>query len=245
MLDYLQVRGLVKRYGKVTALAGVDLRVRQGAVLGILGPNGAGKSTLFGCLLGLIRLTNGEIALRGTAITDVARARFGYTPERVSLYPHQSIWENGRFFVGLRGQGAEELELQLRRVGLYEVRERKARELSKGMAQRLGLAIALSGAPELLILDEPFNGLDPVLLGELQSILREEQARGATLLISTHTISAIETLATDIAILFDGALAMSGTIEEARTEYSDAASLQSIYHRIARERRSEQREAVL
>jgi ABC-2 type transport system ATP-binding protein len=104
------------------------------------------------------------------------------------------------------------------------------------MLQRLGLAIALCGQPELLVLDEPFNGLDPALLATLQSILREENARGATLLISTHTMSAVEPLATRAAVLFNGRLAACGSLEELRATHSSSESLEEVYHEIARER---------
>jgi ABC-2 type transport system ATP-binding protein len=107
-------------------------------------------------------------------------------------------------------------------------------QLSKGMLQRLGLAIALCGQPELLILDEPFNGLDPALLDIFQDVLREEIQRGATLLISTHTISAVEPLATNVAVLLNGRLAAHGSITELQSRYPDDESLESVYRRIAR-----------
>lgn len=237
MIPYLQFDSLEKRYGRVPALAGIDLHLCQGSTLALLGPNGAGKSTLFGCLLGLTRPTAGRILLRGRPITDAMRAGFGYTPERVALYPHESAWKNGLFFAQLRGQDGAQLERQLKRVGLDHIRDRKVRQLSKGMLQRLGLAIALCGEPELLVLDEPFNGLDPALLDGLRRILREEQARGATLLISTHTMSAIEPLASHVAILLDGKLAASGPIEELRALHDATGSLEALYHQIASHRR--------
>jgi ABC-2 type transport system ATP-binding protein len=229
----LQIRGLKKRYGTVAALAGIDLSVDQGSILALLGPNGAGKSTLIGCLLGLTRPTAGVMTWKDAPITDAIRTDFGYTPERMALYPHRSLWENGLFFAGLRDQGAPELERQLERVGLRDVRERKVRQLSKGMLQRLGLAIALCGAPDLLVLDEPFNGLDPVLLEGLQSILQAEQRRGATLLISTHTISAVESLATHLAVLLQGTLATAGPLDQVRASHPDARSLEAIYYQVA------------
>jgi ABC-type multidrug transport system ATPase subunit len=242
--EYLQFKGVAKQYGPVHALGGLDLAVDQGSVLGLLGPNGAGKSTLFGCLLGLTRFTTGTIALRGLPIDPGTRARMGYTPERVALYPNQSVWENGLFFVQLRGHKPAALEQQLKRVGLDTARHRKVRELSKGMLQRLGLAIALCGAPELILLDEPFNGLDPVWLEELRQILREEHRRGATLLISTHTISAIEPIATHIAILLGGHLAAFGALDGLRMDHPEAASLEEIYHQVARNQ-SVERDGVL
>jgi ABC-type multidrug transport system ATPase subunit len=163
----------------------------------------------------------------------------GYMPERIALYPQSSVRENGIFFAHLKRQPATELERQLKRVGLYDVQERAAGKLSKGMLQRLGLAIALCGAPELLVLDEPFNGLDPALLETLQRILSEERERGATLMISTHTMSAVEPLATHVAVLLEGKLAAHGTLHELRADFEEP-SLEAVYQAIARRRRADQ-----
>ena len=234
MTPYLQISGLTKRYGSIVALRDVDFSIEQGSVLAVLGPNGAGKSTLFGCLLGLTRATSGQILKRGAAIADSDLVRVGYVPERISLYPQRSVSDNAAFFAALRGQPVACAELELERVGLGTVRERKVRQLSKGMLQRLGLAIALCGKPELLVLDEPFNGLDPALLESLQAILEEEHGRGATLLISTHTMSAVEPLATHAAVLLQGSLTAFGTIEQLRQETGSYGSLESMYNQIAR-----------
>jgi len=244
MTPYLQFQSLEKRYGAVTALSEINLTVERGDVLAFLGPNGAGKSTLFGCLLGFTRPTAGAILQDGKPISVVQRQSFGYMPERIALYPHSSVLENGMFFAQLKDQSAQELERQLKRVGLYHVRDRQARQLSKGMLQRLGLAIALCGEPGLLILDEPFNGLDPALLETLQAMLAEEHGHGATILVSTHTMSAVEPLATHVAVLLEGRLAAHGSIEELRRQHSESASLEAIYHRIARERRPVMAEEV-
>jgi len=231
----LRFERLEKRYGPVRALAQVDLSIERGSILALLGPNGAGKSTLFGCLLGLVRPSAGAMEFLGEPLTGNARSRFGYLPERVALYPQRSVRENGLFFARLRNQSPSELDRQLKRVGLAAVQDRLVRQLSKGMLQRLGLAIALCGAPEVLVLDEPFNGLDPALLDGLQRILREEHERGATLLISTHTMSAIEPLATHVAILLEGRIALTTGIEDLRASNAPGISLEQIYHRIARQ----------
>jgi ABC-type multidrug transport system ATPase subunit len=229
----LEFRSVGKHFDRLKALEQVSFAIERGQVLALLGPNGAGKSTLFGCLLGLLRPSAGEILLNGHLLTATARLRFGYLPERIALYPHRSVWENGVFFARLRDCPRAQLECQLKRVGLYAMKDRPARHLSKGMLQRLGLAIALCGKPDLLVLDEPFNGLDPVLLDSLQSILREENQGGATLLISTHTISAVESLATHVAILMQGRLAAFSPLDELR-EGHRGRSLDAIYQRIAR-----------
>ncbi len=236
--SFLRINGLTKNFRRLPALQDVHLEIAQGGVLALLGPNGAGKSTLFGCLLGLIRPDAGRVFLRGRPLMDSDRRRFGYLPERVALYPHRTVRENGRFFCRLKGQPENELERQLKRVGLYAVQDRPVRQLSKGMLQRLGLAIALCGDPDLLILDEPFNGLDPVLLETLQRMIAEEQARGATLLISTHTISAIEPLAGWVAVLLEGRLAAFGSVEDLRVRTGEL-TLESVYYRIARTQSTE------
>lgn len=234
MSSYLQISQLTKRFGAVRALDDVSLTIERGSVLALLGPNGAGKSTLFGCLLGLTSAASGEIRLSNEPINAVARARFGYLAERVALYPQRTVMENAIFFARLKRLPTFEVEQQLGRVGLGASRDRKVRQLSKGMLQRLGLAIALCGQPDLLVLDEPFNGLDPALLESLQIILREENQRGATLLISTHTMSAVEQLASHVAILLNGKLAAFSTLTALRSEHPEADSLEAIYHEIAR-----------
>jgi ABC-2 type transport system ATP-binding protein len=149
------------------------------------------------------------------------------------VYPQRTVLENATFFAELKGLSGDEAETQLGRVGLRGALDLKARQLSKGMLQRLGLAIALCGQPRVLVLDEPFNGLDPALLGTVQEILRDEQAGGATLLVSTHTMSAIEPLATDVAVLIAGKLVVAGRLDELRDDYAGAGSLEKLYHRIA------------
>jgi ABC-2 type transport system ATP-binding protein len=236
MNSYLRISGLTKRYGAICALAGIDLAIESGSVLALLGPNGAGKSTLFGCLLGLTWPNAGTIQLHGRLIEDADRLGIGYVAERDSLYPHRTVAENATFFAALKGYSAADADLQLQRVGLLAARDRKVRQLSRGMLQRLSLAIALCGQPELLVLDEPFNGLDPAVLDILQSILREENERGTTLLISTHTMSAVEPLASHVAILLHGRLAAFGSLDDLRAGSTAGDSLETIYHRIARSR---------
>lgn len=243
MTSFLEFKSVTKRFGRTAALNRVGFAVERGQILALLGPNGAGKSTLFGCLLGLLRPSSGEILLKEHAIEASNRLGFGYLPERIALYPQRSVLDNGLFFARLKNCPQQELERQLKRVGLYAVAERPVRQLSKGMLQRLGLAIALCGQPELLVLDEPFNGLDPALLDGLQNILHEENERGATLLISTHTMSAIEPLATRAAILLQGQLAALGTLDELRAKHGES-SLEAVYHRIARQTRAVEHEEV-
>jgi ABC-type multidrug transport system ATPase subunit len=238
MSAYLEIINLTKRYGATCALDGVNLTIERGSTLALLGPNGAGKSTLFGCLLGLTAPTCGEILREGRLVANEDRNTVGSVAERVALYPQRTVDENAAYFARLKGLPVAEAARQLNRVGMHLVGGRKVRHLSKGMLQRLGLAIALCGQPELLVLDEPFNGLDPALFDALQSILSEESARGATLLVSTHTMSAVELLATHVAILLQGRLAAFRAVDDLRAEHGVNDSLETIYHQIARRGRT-------
>jgi len=241
MSDYLQILSLTKKYSALTALDGITFSIPRGAVLALLGPNGAGKSTLFGCLLGLTRPTDGEIQMDGHHFIEADRARVGYLAERPELYPQRTVLENGEFFAKLKSHSRRDFEQQLERVGLYGARDTKVRQLSKGMLQRVALAVALCGQPQFLLLDEPFSGLDPSWLKNLHAILEEENRRGATLLISTHNCSAVESLATLVAVLLNGRLAAFGAIEDLRAKYDVYGadnSLEALYHKVAQSQRT-------
>jgi ABC-type multidrug transport system ATPase subunit len=242
-MNLLAFRAVRKSYGAIEALRGVDLRVKRGSVVALLGPNGAGKSTLFGCLLGTVRPDSGEILFQGEPVTPQVRARLGYLAERVALYQDRTVLENARFITRLKGIDPADVDSALDRLNLRDLRGRKVSQLSKGQLQRAALAIALCGRPELLVLDEPFNGLDPVVLDAFIDIVREEQERGVTVLISTHTISAAEEIATDVSVLLDGRMALSAPLEEIREQYS-CRSLEAVYHEIAKGMAREPKELV-
>jgi ABC-type multidrug transport system ATPase subunit len=234
MKPHLEISNLTKYYGRACALRNISLRIERGTVLAVLGPNGAGKSTLFGCILGLTLPGGGEILLDGRKVKDSNRSKFGYVAERVALYWQRTVSDNAILLASVKGYERGAALKQLRRLGLDALADHPVRQLSKGMLQRLGLAIALCGEPELLILDEPFNGLDPALLDTFQELLHEEIHRGTTLLISTHTISAVEPLATDVAILLNGTLAAHGPVSELRERHPGGESLEAIYRTITR-----------
>lgn len=232
-----------KSYGAVEALREVSLTVAGGSILALLGPNGAGKSTLFGCLLGTVLPDSGQVRLGGRPVTHRTRMSFGYLAERVSLYPQRSVRENAEYLCRLKGMEFEAARAAFDRVGLDRLLERKAAQLSKGQLQRAGLALALAGAPELLVLDEPFNGLDPAVLETVLELLCQERERGATILVSTHTISAAEEIATHAAILLDGKLSLSGSLEELRCQFPRRA-LEAIYRSVAKARGEREPEAL-
>jgi len=219
----IQVTGLHKRFGRrsrrVTALAGVDLSVRRGEVVGLLGRNGAGKTTLVKALLGLIRPTDGTVTVFGRAPGDAgARARTGYSPEEPAfpryLYPRQVLELCGALN-GLRGGALREaVERQLAAAELQPVAGRQARQLSKGMAQRLSLAQAFLHEPELLVLDEPTADLDPIGRRQVRDLIAAFRDRGGTVLLNSHLLSEVERLCDRVAIIHGGRVMREGGMDE-------------------------------
>ncbi len=203
----IKVSGLTKSYGKVEALRGVDLEVRQGEIFGFLGPNGAGKTTTIRCLLDLIRPNNGTVRVLDIdpQVDPVAvRARTGYLPGELSMEDNLTVEQQLRYYRDLRGnkiewhfvrQLAERLELQLKRP---------IKNLSKGNKQKVGIVQALMHKPDLLLMDEPTSGLDPLMQQEVYHLLKEAQANGTTIFFSSHIISEVEALAERVAIIRDG-----------------------------------------
>ncbi|MCP4420399.1 MAG: ABC transporter ATP-binding protein [Chloroflexi bacterium] len=203
----IKVEGLTKSYGKVEALRGVDLEVRQGEVFGFLGPNGAGKTTTIRCLLDLIRPNSGVVRVLGIdpqADPVAVRARIGYLPGELSMEDNLSVERQLRYYRDLRGnkidwnftrQLAQRLDLDLKR---------SIKNLSKGNKQKVGIVQALMHKPDLLLMDEPTSGLDPLMQQEVYRLLKEMQANGTTIFFSSHIISEVEALAERVAIIREG-----------------------------------------
>jgi ABC-2 type transport system ATP-binding protein len=213
----LAVRGLRKRYGATEALAGVDLQVGEGELVGLLGPNGAGKSTLVKIACGLVRASVGTAEIRGApAGSREARRSFGYLAELFRFpgwYSADELLELHQRLTGSPGGGAERDEL-LELVGLADARNRRVEEMSKGMQQRLGVAQALVGSPPLLLLDEPTSALDPVGRRTVRELLEELRRRGISVLLNSHLLSEIELVCDRVAILLDGRLVAEGAPAE-------------------------------
>jgi ABC-2 type transport system ATP-binding protein len=215
----LELTDAVKRYGARTALAGVTLRVAPGEALGLLGPNGAGKTTALRLLLGFTRPDAGSVTLFGRTPGDPAsRAGVGYLPERLALPDRMRVRGFLELQAALAGipapARASEVEGVLATVGLAERARDRIGGLSKGLRQRVGFANALLGKPALLILDEPTSGLDPLGIRDAREWLQTARERGASLLLCSHTLSEVERLCDQIAILSDGQLAASGALAE-------------------------------
>lgn len=217
-------RGITKRFGAVTAVDHVDLEVAAGTRLGLLGPNGSGKSTLVRMLLGLIFATSGTIEVLGRPMPKGAREvlpRVGALVEGPAAYGHLSGRSN-LLLLDAAGPGGSwrdrrsRVDSALTAVGLAGVGRRRVRAYSLGMRQRLGLAAALLRAPELLLLDEPTNGLDPQGIHELHELLLAVNRAGTTVVLSSHLLTEVEALCTDVAVLDRGRLAFSGALGELR-----------------------------
>ena len=217
-MSAISLRDVTKRYGNVTALRGVDLTVESGEVFGFLGPNGAGKSTTIDMLLDHSRPTDGTVEVLGMDAQDetvAVRERTGVLPEKFGPLGEMTGREHVEF--ALRAKGADgDPEALLDRVGIAGAADREATGYSKGMAQRLMLAVALAGDPDLLVLDEPTTGLDPNGAREMREIVREEQDRGTTVFFSSHILEQVEAVCDRVGILNQGKLAAVDTIDGLR-----------------------------
>src|SRR5699024_10262283 len=215
----LRIDGLTKSYrGGLTAVDGLSLHVSQGQVLGLLGPNGAGKTTTLRMLLGLVRPTSGEIRVFGHRIRPGAPAlsRLGTFVEGAGFLPHMSGLDNLRLYWASTGRvtGDAHLDQVLEIAGLGDAVHRRVRTYSQGMRQRLAIAQAMLGLPELLVLDEPTNGLDPPQIHQMREVLLRYAATGRTVVISSHLLAEVEQTCTHVVVMHRGALVTSGTVEE-------------------------------
>jgi ABC-2 type transport system ATP-binding protein len=213
----LEIRDLTKRYGKVVALDGASFTVTPGRLVGFLGPNGAGKTTTMRCIFGLARPDRGETLWQGRPIDQRMRLRFGYMPEQRGLYPRMRVGEQVAYFAahhGLSGRDARAAaERWLDRLGLAERHGSKLEELSHGNQQRVQLAVALAHEPELLVLDEPFSGLDPIGVATMTEVLRDRVAAGTAVMFSSHQLYLVEDICEDVVIIAKGRIVAAGELD--------------------------------
>ncbi|WP_038045776.1 ATP-binding cassette domain-containing protein [Thermus caliditerrae] len=217
----IETRGLTKRYGRVVAVEGLNLEVHEGEVFGLLGPNGSGKTTTILMLLGLTEPTSGEARVLGLDPMREplkVKAKVGYLPDQVGFYGELTAWENLRYTTRLLGfpeaEAKARIEEVLRRMGLWEVRDRKVAAFSRGMRQRLGLAEVLLKRPKVAILDEPTLGLDPEAAREFLELIKGLKAEGITILLSSHLLHQVQEVCDRVGLFHKGRLALLGTVEE-------------------------------
>ena len=218
--DGLSLSEVSKRFESVQALADLSFSVQRGRMLGFLGPNGAGKTTAMRAVFGLVQPDDGDVLWRGRPVRLEERLRFGYMPEERGLYPRMPVREQLEYLGRLHGLNADAARAAawkwLERLGLAERGEAKVEELSHGNQQRAQLAAALVHEPELLVLDEPFAGLDPLAVRTLVEVLRGEAARGAAVLFSSHQLELVEDICEDVVIIDHGRIVATGTVDALR-----------------------------
>jgi ABC-2 type transport system ATP-binding protein len=216
-LELIDVR---RRYGDVRALDGLSFAVPPGQVFGFLGPNGAGKTTAMRAVVGVVALDSGAVHWRGAPVDALARRTFGYMPEERGLYPGMIVLEQIEYLGRLYGMSAADARASARtwiaRLGVAEKESAKIETLSQGNQQRVQLAAALVHEPALLVLDEPFAGLDPVGVDEMSAVLAERAAAGATVLFSSHQLDLVQDLCEAVAIIHRGRLVAQGSLESLR-----------------------------
>jgi ABC-2 type transport system ATP-binding protein len=214
----LELNDLRRRYGQVTALDGLSFTVPAGQVFGFLGPNGAGKTTAMRAIVGVAALDSGEVRWNGEVIGEDARRRIGYMPEERGLYPTMKVLEQLEYLARLHGLTAVLARSAARqwsqRLGLAGQGNAKIETLSLGNQQRVQLAAALVHDPELLVLDEPFSGLDPAGVDAMSAVLAERAAAGVTMLFSSHQLDLVEHLCHSVAIIHRGTLVAQGAVAD-------------------------------
>jgi ABC-2 type transport system ATP-binding protein len=217
----LEVRGLRKSYGDVVALDGCSFAVRRGQLLGFLGPNGSGKTTTMRSVFSLVRPDSGDVRWEGATIEPQSRLRFGYMPEQRGLYPRMKVAAQlsyfGRLHAMEKAAAITAAHEWLERFDLADRADSRLEELSHGNQQRIQLATALIHKPDLLILDEPFSGLDPLGVESMISILVERAEQGAAVVFSSHQLDLVEDLCEDVVIIDAGKVVLDGPIRELRS----------------------------
>jgi ABC-2 type transport system ATP-binding protein len=216
----LVVESLDKRFGDVVALDRVSFAVEPGRIFGLLGANGAGKTTCMRIVLDILRADAGRVTWRGVENTDLPRRTWGYLPEERGLYPRMRVAEQLRFFSALYGvsdaDARAEIDDWLERFRIPDYLDRKVEELSKGNQQKIQFIAAILHDPDVLIMDEPFTGLDPVNVRLLKEAFLEMRDRGKTLIFSTHQMETVEELCESIAILDRGRVVVSGAVRDVK-----------------------------
>ena len=216
----LVVDSITKRFGDVLALDGASFTVEPGRIFGLLGANGAGKTTSMRIVLDILRADAGRVTWQGVENTELPRRTWGYLPEERGLYPRMKVGEQLRFFAALYGvpdaDAGREIGDWLDRFRIPDYLDRKVEELSKGNQQKIQFIAAILHDPDVLIMDEPFTGLDPVNVRLLKEAFLEMQERGKTLIFSTHQMETVEELCESIAIVDQGRVVVSGAVRDVK-----------------------------
>ena len=218
----LELKNIEKSFGEKKVLTGVSFKAEGGKAFGLLGRNGAGKTTSIRILMDVFPANSGEVLIDGKPI-DYSKVGIGYLPEERGLYPKKIIIDQLTYFAELKGmsrkEAVESIDYWLERLGMTEYRNKKLETLSKGNQQKIQLITALAHDPDIVILDEPFSGLDPVNAMLLKDVVKEQIAKGKIVLFSSHQMSYIEEFCDSIAILNNGVVALHGDLHDIKRDY--------------------------
>jgi ABC-type multidrug transport system ATPase subunit len=210
----LSVENLSKKYGAIQALKNVSFTVPKGTVFGILGPNGSGKTTLLGTIMDILKPTSGTFRLFGEVPTEIHRKQIGTLLETPNFYHYLSGERNLVIAAEIKGRGKEDIPQVLEMVNLTERKNSKFSTYSLGMKQRLAIASCLLGNPEVMVFDEPTNGLDPVGIAEIRELIKKLNLQGKTIIMASHLLDEVEKVCTHVAVLKKGELLASGDVNE-------------------------------
>jgi ABC-2 type transport system ATP-binding protein len=214
MTNVLEINDIYKNYGKVQALKGVTLNVPKGSVFGVLGPNGSGKTTLLAILLDVLQYNSGTYQWPDFQNATEARKHIGALLETPNFYHYMSAIDNLQISAKIKGRGEDDIDRVLKIVNLYERRNSPFKTFSLGMKQRLAIASAILGKPDILVLDEPTNGLDPVGISEIRELILQLSKDGMTIIMASHLLDEVEKVCDHVAILKKGALITTGHVSE-------------------------------
>lgn len=213
-MSILTVNNLQKNYGYIKALKGVSFTVPRGAVFGILGPNGSGKTTLLGTIMDVLKPSGGSFTLFGETPTAQHRKQIGTLLETPNFYHYLTAVQNLKIAAGIKGRGEGDIDKVLQTVNLEQRKHSKFSTYSLGMKQRLAIASCLLGNPDVLVFDEPTNGLDPVGIVEIRELIKKLNREGKTIIMASHLLDEVEKVCTHVAILQQGTLVTHGHVDE-------------------------------
>ena len=213
-MDVLTLNGITKYYGRIRALNNVSFSVPEGSVFGILGPNGSGKTTMLGIIMDILRPTSGNFLFFGAPPTAAIRKQIGTLLETPNFYHYLSGERNLRIAAEIKGKGLNQIDEVLRKVNLYQRKDSKFSTYSLGMKQRLAIASCLLGDPQILVFDEPTNGLDPVGIAEIRELIKNVATKGKTIIMASHLLDEVEKVCTHVGILKMGDLLTAGKVDE-------------------------------
>ncbi len=232
----IEAKGIVKKYSKKTILDDFSLNIEQGSIFGILGPNGAGKTTFVKSILDLIPISKGEILINGVKHhLPAARTRLSYLPEKFSFYPFYTVKNVLNFYASMKGLSGkiakDEIEKALIELNIKGQENQKVKTLSKGQLQRVGIGCVVIGNPQVLILDEPFSGLDPIGIKDIKTVINNISAKGSTVLINSHILAEIEKITNEVAILDNGKCLAKGNLKE----LAKGNNLEDFFYKVIKE----------